>query len=152
MSAWPTGGRKDTSGSSATARPTHSRRPSGSGTRCPAKDRLIGALPAIGSSPAAIFADSGPNSRTGMLLRPVCGWGEAKVGPSPRPHRRRLGTRGGPVPEAKVQFSKYETRGKDYRVCVRETGYVHMRETADPDSRMWSLDWDGSHQRGSSGE
>jgi formylglycine-generating enzyme required for sulfatase activity len=56
------------------------------------------------------------------------------------------------VPGRTVQFSVYETRVKDFRTFVRETGYVHMRETADPNSRMWSLDRDGYKQRGHSWE
>ncbi len=57
-----------------------------------------------------------------------------------------------PVPGTKAQFAAYQTRVKDFRVFIRDTGYVHMRETADPASRMWSLDRDGSKQRGNSWE
>jgi len=57
-----------------------------------------------------------------------------------------------PVRGTNVQFSAYQTRVKDFRAFVRETGYVHMRETSDPDSRMWSLDRDGLKQRGNSWE
>jgi len=67
-------------------------------------------------------------------------------------HTNGLGMRFVPVPGTTVQFSVYETRVKDFRVFVRETGYVHMRETADPLSRMWSLDRDGNKQRGHSWE
>jgi formylglycine-generating enzyme required for sulfatase activity len=63
-----------------------------------------------------------------------------------------LGMRFVPVPGTKVEFSVYQTRVKDFRTFVRETGYVHMRETSDPDSRMWSLDRDGDKQRGHSWE
>ena len=63
-----------------------------------------------------------------------------------------LGLRFVPVPGTKAQFSVYQTRVKDFRVFVRETGYVHMRETSDPDSRMWSLDKEGNKQRGHSWE
>ena len=63
-----------------------------------------------------------------------------------------LGMRFVPVPGAKVQFSVYQTRVKDFRAFIRETGYVHMRETSDPDSRMWSLNKDGEKQRGQSWE
>jgi formylglycine-generating enzyme required for sulfatase activity len=63
-----------------------------------------------------------------------------------------LGMRFVPVPGTKVEFSVYQTRVKDFRTFVRETGYVHMRETSDPDSRMWSLDRDGQKQRGHSWE
>ena len=41
---------------------------------------------------------------------------------------------------------------KDFRTFVEETGYVHMRETEDEDSRMWSMDRDGEKQRGHSWE
>jgi formylglycine-generating enzyme required for sulfatase activity len=56
------------------------------------------------------------------------------------------------VPGTQVLFSVYETRVKDFRAFVEETGYVHMRETEDEDSRMWSLDRDGEKQRGRSWE
>ena len=72
------------------------------------------------------------------------------------PHTNGLGMRFVPVfllvPKATVLFSVYETRVKDFRVFVRETGYVHLRETKDPKSRMWSLDRDGYKQRGHSWE
>jgi formylglycine-generating enzyme required for sulfatase activity len=55
-----------------------------------------------------------------------------------------------PVPGTHVQFSAYQTRVKDYRAFIRETGYVHMRETANDESKMWSVDHDGSKQRGNS--
>jgi formylglycine-generating enzyme required for sulfatase activity len=63
-----------------------------------------------------------------------------------------LGMRFVTVPRTKAQFSVYQTRVKDFRAFVRETGYVHMRETPDPASRMWSLDLDGIKQRGHSWE
>ena len=53
-----------------------------------------------------------------------------------------LGMRFVPLPGTQVLFSKYETRVKDFRAFVEETGYVHMRETEDEDSRMWSMDRD----------
>ena len=72
------------------------------------------------------------------------------------PHTNGLGMRFVPVflpvPKTTVLFSVYETRVKDFRVFVRETGYVHLRETKDPNSRMWSLDRDGNKQRGHSWE
>jgi hypothetical protein len=61
-----------------------------------------------------------------------------------------LGTKFVPVPRTQVLFSVYETRVKDFRAFVEETGYVHMRETEDADSRMWSMDRDGEKQRGHS--
>lgn len=63
-----------------------------------------------------------------------------------------LGMRFVAVQGTGVQFSVYEVRVKDFRVFVRESGYVHLRETADPNSRMWSLDRDGYKQRGHSWE
>jgi formylglycine-generating enzyme required for sulfatase activity len=74
--------------------------------------------------------------------------GEPKNSVPGSPQTNGLGMLYVPVPGANVRFSKYETRVRDYRVFIQETGYIHMRETADPDSRMWSLDWDGSSQRG----
>lgn len=72
------------------------------------------------------------------------------------PHTNGLGMRfvpvGLPVPKTTVLFSVCETRVKDFRAFVRETGYVHLRETKDPNSRMWSLDRDGYKQRGHSWE
>jgi len=59
-----------------------------------------------------------------------------------------LGMRFVPVPGTNVQFSVFQTRVKDFRAFIRESGYAHMRETADPESRMWSLDCDGMKQRG----
>ena len=67
-------------------------------------------------------------------------------------HTNGLGMRFVPVPKTTVLFSVYETRVKDFRAFVRETGYVHLRETKDPNSRMWSLDRDGNKQRGHSWE
>lgn len=67
-------------------------------------------------------------------------------------HTNGLGMRFVPVPGTAVQFSVYETRVKEFRVFVRETGYVHLRETVDANSRMWSLDRDGSKQQGHSWE
>ena len=69
-----------------------------------------------------------------------------------KPHENGLGMRFVPVPGTKVLFSVYQTRVKDFRAFVEESGYVHMRETADSKSRMWSLDKDGSKQRGHSWE
>jgi len=69
-----------------------------------------------------------------------------------KPHENGLGMRFVPVPGTKVLFSLYQTRVKDFRVFIRESGYVHMRETKDSDSRMWSLDKDGNKQRGHSWE
>src|SRR5437867_7628298 len=68
------------------------------------------------------------------------------------PNTNGLGMRFVPVPGTKVLFSVYQTRVKDFQAFVRESGYVHMRETADADSRMWSLDRDGYKQRGHSWE
>jgi len=53
-----------------------------------------------------------------------------------------------PVKGTNVLFSVYQTRVKDFEVFIQETGYVHMRETADAASRMWSLNKDGQKQRG----
>ncbi len=53
-----------------------------------------------------------------------------------------------PVPGTAVQFSIYETRVRDFRAFMRETGYVHMRESSVPDSRMMTIDKDGSKARG----
>ena len=55
-----------------------------------------------------------------------------------------------PVKGTNVLFSTYQTRVKDFRLFMRETGYVHMRETSDPLSRMWTMDNDGRKQRGHS--
>jgi formylglycine-generating enzyme required for sulfatase activity len=67
-------------------------------------------------------------------------------------HTNGLGMRFVPVPGTNVQFSVYETRVKDFRVFVRESGYAQMRETSDSDTRMWSMDNDGIKQRGHSWE
>ena len=67
-----------------------------------------------------------------------------------QPHTNGLGMRFVPVVGTKALFSVYQTRVRDFRAFVEESGYVHMRETADSDSRMWSLDRDGSKQRGHS--
>jgi parvulin-like peptidyl-prolyl isomerase/formylglycine-generating enzyme required for sulfatase activity len=66
----------------------------------------------------------------------------------PSSHTNGLSMRFVPVPGTQVLFSVYEIRVKDFRRFVEETGYVHMRETEDDDSRMWSLDRDGIKQRG----
>jgi formylglycine-generating enzyme required for sulfatase activity len=68
------------------------------------------------------------------------------------PNTNGLGMRFVPAPGTKVQFSVYQTRVHDFRAFVRESGYTHMRETSEPDSRMWSLDRDGEKQRGQSWE
>ena len=78
--------------------------------------------------------------------------GQARAFDPAQPHINELGMRFVPVAGTKVQFSIYETRVKDFRVFIRESGYVHMRETADSESRMWSLDQDGNKQRGHSWE
>ena len=78
--------------------------------------------------------------------------GQARAFDPAQPHINELGMRFVPVAGTKVQFSIYETRVKDFRVFIRESGYVHMRETADSESRMWSLDKDGNKQRGHSWE
>lgn len=69
-------------------------------------------------------------------------------------HTNGLGMRFVPLQpqDATVLFSIYETRVKDFRAFVRETGYVHTREKANSFSRMWSLDKDGDKQRGYSWE
>ena len=77
---------------------------------------------------------------------------EPKAFDSAGPNSNGLGMRFVPVPGTKVLFSVYQTRVKDFRAFVRESGYVHMRETADSLSRMWSLDRDGNKQRGHSWE
>jgi formylglycine-generating enzyme required for sulfatase activity len=63
-------------------------------------------------------------------------------------HTNGLGMQFVHVPDTDVQFSTYQTRVKDYRAFIHETGYIHMRETADPESRMWSVDVDGQKRRG----
>jgi len=77
---------------------------------------------------------------------------EAKALDLAQPHTNGLGMRFVPVVGMKVLFSVYQTRVRDFRAFVEESGYVHMRETADSDSRMWSLDRDGYKQRGHSWE
>ena len=69
-----------------------------------------------------------------------------------QPHTNGLGMRFVPVVGTKALFSAYQTLVRDFRAFVEESGYVHMRETADSDSRMWSLDRDGYKQRGHSWE
>ena len=81
-----------------------------------------------------------------------CGAQDPKGFDPAGPHTNGLGMRFVPVPGTKVLFSVYQTRVKDFRTFVRESGYVHMRETADSLSRMWSLDRDGYKQRGYSWE
>lgn len=63
-----------------------------------------------------------------------------------------LGMRFVPIKGSNALLSIYQTRVKDYRVFIRESGYVHMRETTGSHSRMWSLDHDGNKQRGHSWE
>lgn len=65
-------------------------------------------------------------------------------------HSNGLGMRFVPIPGIAAQFSTCQTRVKDFRQFIRETGYVHMRETADENSGMWSWDQDGYKQRGHS--
>lgn len=69
-----------------------------------------------------------------------------------QPHTNGIGMRFVPVPGTKVLFSVYQTRVKDFRTFVEDSGYVHMRETADSLSRMWSVGHDGQKQRGYSWE
>ena len=78
---------------------------------------------------------------------------DAPNGPAPgKGHANQLGMRFVQVDEAQVQFSVHQTRVKDFLHFVRETGFAHMRETADENSRMWSWDKDGLKQRGQSWE
>jgi len=63
-----------------------------------------------------------------------------------------LGMRFITVPDTDVQFSVYQTRVEDFATFIQETGYVHMQETNDPSSRMWSVDRDGLKQRGKNWE
>lgn len=69
----------------------------------------------------------------------------------PKPFTNGLSMTFVPVTGTATLFSIYETRVKDFRAFVRETGYVHMRENKDED-RMWSFDSDVSKQRGYSWE
>ncbi len=86
-----------------------------------------------------------------LLVAALLGVAAAIAEPTPiEMHTNGLGMRFVPVPGTKVWFSIYQTRVQDFQVFIKETGYVHMRENADPDSRMWSLDKDGNKQRGNS--
>jgi formylglycine-generating enzyme required for sulfatase activity len=90
------------------------------------------------------------------ILALIAGVAHSADAPKPfdpaQPHENGLGMRFVPVPGTQVQFCIWQTRVRDFRAFIRESGYVHMRETKDSVSRMWSLDKDGSKQRGHSWE